>query len=104
MRGEEKQHWPELIGKEDLKPKIENPRLLDPILGVMNVGCRPTVDGTRPTVEVHLFDWSGDLYGKTLTVSLEKFLRLEQKFASLEALKAQIQADCATAKVILETQ
>lgn len=66
--------------------------------GVMNIGCRPTVGGESPTVEVHLLDWSGDLYGKTLTVSLEQFLRPEQKFLSLEALKAQIQADCEFAK------
>ena len=72
-----------------------------PIPGVMNIGCRPTVSGSSPTVEVHLIDWTGDLYGKTLTVSLEQFLRSEQKFASLDALKDQIQADCATAKEIL---
>lgn len=69
--------------------------------GVMNIGYRPTVNGTHPSVEVHLLDWSGDLYGKTLTVQLEKFLRPEQKFASLEALKAQIQADCAIARSVL---
>lgn len=62
--------------------------------GVMNIGYRPTVDGTRQTVEVHLLDWSGDLYDQTLMVSLESFLRPEQKFASLDELKAQIQADC----------
>lgn len=65
-----------------------------PLLGVMNIGCRPTVEGRHPTVEVHLLDWSGDLYGQTLTVTLEQFLRPEQKFASIEALKDQIQADC----------
>lgn len=69
--------------------------------GVMNIGYRPTVDGTYPTVEVHLLDWSDDLYGKTMTVQLEKFLRAEQKFNSLEALKAQIQIDCAIARSIL---
>lgn len=69
--------------------------------GVMNIGYRPTVNGTQPSVEVHLLDWSGDLYGKTITVQLEKFLRPEQKFASLEALKAQIQADCAIARSVL---
>lgn len=69
--------------------------------GVMNIGVRPTVDGTAPTIEVHLLDWSGDLYGKTLRVSLEKFLRPEQKFSSLDALKAQIQADTEAAKAIL---
>lgn len=72
-----------------------------PILGVMNIGSRPTVNGNSPTVEVHLLDWSGDLYGKTLTVSLEKFLRPEQKFASLDALKLQIEADSATARSVL---
>jgi riboflavin kinase / FMN adenylyltransferase len=69
-------------------------------LGVMNIGDRPTVDqaGTQTTIEVHLLDWSGDLYGQTLSVELESFLRPEQKFGSLEELKAQIQADCATAR------
>jgi riboflavin kinase/FMN adenylyltransferase len=72
-----------------------------PLSGVMNLGYRPTVDGTYQTVEIHLLDWSGDLYGHTLTVSLEQFLRPEQKFASLDALKTQIQADCAAARAIL---
>lgn len=66
--------------------------------GVMNIGCRPTVDGARPSVEVHLLEWSGDLYGQTATVRLQDFLRPEQKFASLDALKAQIQKDCDRAK------
>ncbi|MGL5059606.1 MAG: bifunctional riboflavin kinase/FAD synthetase [Microcoleus sp.] len=71
------------------------------INGVMNVGCRPTVDGKQPTVEVHLLDWCGDLYGQTLSVSLIEFLRTEQKFASLDALKTQIQADCDVAQRVL---
>lgn len=74
-----------------------------PIAGVMNIGCRPTVEGDRPTVEVHLLDWTGDLYERTVTVSLEKFLRPEQKFASLDALKAQITADCDLARQILQS-
>ncbi|GAC1470665.1 MAG: bifunctional riboflavin kinase/FAD synthetase [Chamaesiphon sp.] len=61
--------------------------------GMMNIGQRPTVNGNTTSVEVHLLDWSGDLYGQLLTVSLEQFLRPEQKFASLDALKSQIQAD-----------
>ncbi|MBE9168475.1 bifunctional riboflavin kinase/FAD synthetase [Pleurocapsales cyanobacterium LEGE 06147] len=69
-----------------------------PLKGVMNIGRRPTVEGSNPTVEVHLLDWSGDLYGRTLTVSLERFLRPEQKFSSLEALKKQIAADCEAAR------
>lgn len=64
------------------------------IKGVMNIGDRPTVGGNKLTVEVHLLDWSGDLYGQQLTASIEEFLRPEQKFPSLEALKAQIAADC----------
>jgi len=66
--------------------------------GVMNIGNRPTVNGTYPTVEVHLLDWSGDLYNKKLQIQLEKFLRPEQKFDTLEALKTQIQLDCTTAR------
>ena len=69
--------------------------------GVMNLGLRPTVQGTRLTAEVHLLEWSGDLYGQTLQVKLESFLRPEQSFASLEALKAQIAADCEAAKTQL---
>lgn len=72
------------------------------IKGVMNIGCRPTVKGNAPTVEVHLLDWSGNLYGQTLTVSLEKFLRPEQKFPSLDALKEQITIDRDRAREILE--
>ena len=69
--------------------------------GVMNVGCRPTVDGQQPTIEIHLLDWSGDLYGQTLSASLVEYLRPEQKFASLDALKTQIQADCDVARKLL---
>ncbi len=69
--------------------------------GVMNIGMRPTVDGTRQTLEVHLLDWSGDLYGHTVTVQLEQFLRPEQKFESLDALKDQIQRDCAMARSLI---
>jgi riboflavin kinase/FMN adenylyltransferase len=71
------------------------------IPGVMNLGVRPTVAGQTQTVEVHLLNWSGDLYGQTLTVTLESFLRPEQRFDSLEHLKAQIQADCQAAQAIL---
>ncbi|MBD2198807.1 MULTISPECIES: bifunctional riboflavin kinase/FAD synthetase [Calothrix] len=72
-----------------------------PLLGVMNIGNRPTVAGINTSVEVHLFDWAGDLYGKQLAVQLVEFLRPEQKFSSLEALKAQIQLDCNIAKEVL---
>jgi riboflavin kinase / FMN adenylyltransferase len=70
----------------------------DGLLGVMNIGNRPTVDGLNQTIEVHVLDWEGDLYGQDLTVELLTFIRPEQKFGSLDALKDQIQADCLTAR------
>ena len=73
------------------------------ILGVMNIGCRPTVEGESPTIEVHLLDWSGDLYGQTITVSLKAFLRTEQKFDSLETLKQQINRDCQQTRMLLSS-
>ncbi|PZD75184.1 Riboflavin biosynthesis protein RibF [Acaryochloris thomasi RCC1774] len=77
---------------------VTGPSLPQAQKGVMNLGCRPTVDGTHQVPEVHLLDWSSDLYGHTITVSLEQFLRPEQKFDSLDALKAQIQQDCKAAR------
>ncbi len=61
---------------------------------VMNIGDRPTIGGLNTTVEVHLLNWAGDLYDQLLTVKLEKFLRCEQKFSSLDELKKQITIDC----------
>nr|WP_211176167.1 bifunctional riboflavin kinase/FAD synthetase [Brasilonema sp. UFV-L1] len=73
-------------------------------LGVMNIGHRPTVNGMYESVEIHLLDWSGNLYGKKLIVQLEKFLRPEQKFSSLEALKTQIQQDCDVARAFFRSE
>jgi len=62
--------------------------------GVANVGVRPTVnDGTLANLEVHLFDFDGDLYGERLDVEFMTKLRDEKKFESLDALKAAIAAD-----------
>lgn len=58
--------------------------------GVCNVGSRPTVNGGQLTVETWLADFSGDLYGKTLTLDFYKYLRPERTFDSLEALQAEI--------------
>ncbi|MEM6451351.1 MAG: bifunctional riboflavin kinase/FAD synthetase [Cyanobacteria bacterium P01_D01_bin.105] len=69
-----------------------------PIKGVMNIGNRPTVNGQTLSLEVHLLDWSGDLYGESITIDLGEFIRPEQKFESLEALKTQIVKDCETAR------
>ena len=60
-------------------------------MAVTNVGTRPTVNGSNVTVEVHLLDFGGDLYGKTLTVAFYEFLRPEKKFPSLEELQKEIQ-------------
>ncbi|MDJ0573844.1 MAG: bifunctional riboflavin kinase/FAD synthetase [Xenococcaceae cyanobacterium MO_234.B1] len=73
-----------------VKVKLDNSY----IKGVMNIGSRPTVSRDDITVEVHLINWSGNLYDQNLTVYLERFLRPEQKFASLDALKEQIMTDC----------
>ncbi|MGB8699970.1 MAG: bifunctional riboflavin kinase/FAD synthetase [Thermosynechococcaceae cyanobacterium] len=78
--------------------QIEGAAIAQPQQAVMNIGCRPTVNGQQETIEVHLLDWSGDLYGHTVTVQLEQFLRPEQKFESLDALKAQIERDCQAAR------
>lgn len=73
--------------------------------GVANVGVRPTVGGlTRPILEVHLLDYSGDLYGHQVEVSFVKKLREEQKFASFDALKQQIYRDIAEAKRFFSEQ
>lgn len=68
---------------------------------VMNLGVRPTVDGQNQSIEVHLLNWQGNLYGHTLTVALKGFLRPEQRFDSIDHLKAQIQADCEAALALL---
>ena len=61
--------------------------------GMMNIGNRPTLNGKHQTIEVNFFNLDKDLYGKTLKVSLLKFLREEEKFESLEALKKQLNSD-----------
>jgi len=66
---------------------------------VANLGRRPTVDSdVERILEVHLLDWSGDLYGKSLEVRFKSFLRPEKKFESLDALKAQIALDVQDAR------
>ena len=57
---------------------------------VTNIGTRPTVSGTGITVEPWILDYSGDLYDREITLEFYRFLRPEQKFDSLEALKAEI--------------
>jgi len=71
--------------------------------GVANVGRRPTVNaGPEVRLEAHLFDFDADLYGQDISVALQVFLRGEQKFAGLDALRAQIALDAAAARKLLD--
>lgn len=81
-----------------VRARLADGRVLD---GVANFGVRPMFELPAPLLEVHLFEFSGDLYGQVLSVALIAFLRGEKKLESLEALKAQIAADCAEARRIL---
>lgn len=69
-----------------------------PLPGVANLGVRPTVDGATRVLEVHLFDFSADLYGCEIEVEFVRFMRPEQRFASLELLREQILEDAAAAR------
>lgn len=64
-----------------------------PLFGMMNIGSRPTVQGTHQTIEVHFFNFKADLYGEEIRVELLHYLREEQKFDSIDALVVQLKAD-----------
>jgi len=72
--------------------------------GVANLGMRPTVDGTTRALEVHLFDFTGDLYGRTLEVTFVSYLRGERKFESIEALRQQIESDVLTTRKLFSPE
>lgn len=69
--------------------------------GMMNIGYRPTVNGTKRTVEVHIFNFSESIYGARLDLRLHHYLRTEKKFGTLEELQAQLEADRTEAKLLL---
>jgi riboflavin kinase/FMN adenylyltransferase len=69
--------------------------------GVANIGSRPTVNGVRQQLEVHIFNFDSDLYGQCIEVVIKRKLRPVMKFDSLEALTAQIKHDSVQAKAIL---
>jgi len=69
--------------------------------GAANLGIRPTFDPPKELLEPYFFDFSGDLYGERIEVSLAQYLRAEAKFDSLDALTVQMQADCERARRIL---
>jgi len=66
--------------------------------GMMNIGNRPTINGNAQSIEINLFDFDQNIYGETLTVIILHKMREEQKFESLEALKAQLVIDKKTAQ------
>jgi riboflavin kinase / FMN adenylyltransferase len=72
-----------------------------PLAGVASIGTRPTVGGIEPLLEVHVFDFDGDLYGREIAVEYVRFLRPELKFESLDAMVAQIHEDAAQARALL---
>jgi riboflavin kinase / FMN adenylyltransferase len=70
--------------------------------GVANLGVRPTFDGARFVIEVHLFDFEGDLYGRSLPVDFVARIRGERRFESADELVAQIRLDAVEARRVLE--
>jgi riboflavin kinase/FMN adenylyltransferase len=75
-----------------------------PLAAVASIGTRPTVGGTEPLLEVDVFDFAGDLYGREIAVECVQFLRPELKFESLEAMVAQIRVDAAQARSALNIE
>jgi len=80
---------------------LEGDRAVSRHDGVANFGIRPMYKVHVPLMETHLFDFSGDLYGKYLSVELVRYIRPEAKFDGLPALIAQIGRDAASARVLL---
>ncbi|WP_213981258.1 bifunctional riboflavin kinase/FAD synthetase [Sphingomonas sp. dw_22] len=78
-----------------VRGRLADGRVLD---GVANLGIRPSFDPPVELLESYFFDFSGDLYGQTIEVSLIDYLRPEAKFDSLDALKIQMDADAARAR------
>ncbi len=69
--------------------------------GMMNIGIRPTVDGQKKVIEVHIFNFDEEIYENTITVSVYDYIRGEEKFSGLDALKQQLSLDKQTAAAIL---
>jgi riboflavin kinase / FMN adenylyltransferase len=74
----------------------------DAFAGVSSLGVRPTIGGTEPLLEAHIFDFDGSLYGRELEVEFVAKIRDEEKFASLDALVQQMHRDAAQARAILK--
>jgi len=72
--------------------------------GVANLGVRPTVDGSLYLLEIHLFNFNQEIYGKRINIHFEHYIRPEQKFEGLEKLVAQINQDAETAKTLFDVK
>ncbi|MBW4330617.1 bifunctional riboflavin kinase/FAD synthetase [Stakelama sp. CBK3Z-3] len=72
--------------------------------GAANLGIRPSIDPPTELLEPYFFDFSGDLYGRTIEVELIEYLRGEEKFDDLDALKRQMEIDCDRARAVLSTR
>jgi riboflavin kinase / FMN adenylyltransferase len=83
-----------------VRGRLADGRVLD---GAANLGIRPTFDPPKELLEPYFFDFSGDLYGQVIEVELVEYLRPEAKFDGLDALTAQMNADCARARVVLSS-
>lgn len=81
-----------------VRARLDDGRIVD---GAANLGIRPSFDPPKELLEPYLFDFTGDLYGRTMEVELIAFLRPEAKFDTLEALTTQMDADCLEARRIL---
>ena len=84
-----------------VRARLDDGRKLE---GVANLGVRPSFDPPKELLEPYFFDFDGDLYGRAIEVGLIAFLRGEAKFDSLDALKAQMAADCEEARAILQSR
>lgn len=73
------------------------------VRGMMNIGTNPTVNGNKESIEVHFFDFSNDIYGKSLKIEMLNRLRDEQKFESLQALGHQLRVDKENALAFFKT-
>jgi len=79
-----------------VKAKLTNSSKI--IKGIANLGYRPTFNGKKILLETHLFNFSGNIYNKDLTVEFLKFIRKEKKFKNINQLRKQIRIDLLTAK------
>lgn len=84
-----------------VRGRLADGRVLD---GAANLGIRPQFDPPKELLEPYFFDFDEDLYGQTIEVELHAFIRPEAKFDGLDALKAQMERDCAQAKAILSAR